>query len=930
MKPTRIDSANAAYVQGLFDLYLVNPSAIDETWRRFFEDGGAEGLLGAAGTGVQAGGPPSVGQLRAARAFGELVDAYRLHGHRAARLDPLGREPPGHPMLVPEFHGATEEEIAAVPAEFMGLSEHGRTTADVLEFLRRTYTGSIGYEFENLEDPESREWLREQIESGDHQQPLSAEEKRRLLARLTEVEALEQFIHKSYLGAKRFSIEGLDMMVPMLDLAIERAAAAGAREVVIGMAHRGRLNVLAHVLGVPYSRLIAKFEGKYAQTGGTGDVKYHLGAEGTYATASGDPLSVVLAPNPSHLEFIDAVVAGMARAKQTDRTGPGPKRNEASVLPIMIHGDAAFSGQGVVPETLNLANLKGYRVGGSLHIIANNQVGFTTDPSEGRSTDYASDLARGFDIPILHVNADDPEACLAVIRLALGYREQFHADVVVDLIGYRRFGHNEADEPAYTQPVMYRKISEHPTVRRIWIDQIVQANVLSADEAEALWRQKYDRLTEAQSEVKATGDFNSEPRETVEDDAADTPRQLETAVAADVLRSLDQELHRWPQDFSISPKLARQLERRSRVLEENGALDWAHAEALAFASLLCDGVPIRMSGQDSERGTFSQRHLVLHDVNNGAKYAPIQHLGRCAVPFEIYNSPLSELAVMGFEYGYTVVAPETLVLWEAQFGDFGNGAQVIIDQFISAGRAKWGQCSRLVLLLPHGYEGQGPEHSSARWERFLQMCAEDNMRVANCTTPAQYFHILRRQALVAARRPLILLTPKSLLRHPKASSKLEDLSNNGFQPVLDDATLGGDAEVQRVVLCSGKIYYDLLAHREQEATNQVALVRVEELYPFPADELRAVLERHADATQWIWTQEEPANMGAWQYIEPRLRSLAGPEVTVGYSGRPERASPAEGYASDHEAEEERIVTDALNVSGSARSKAGRGSAEKPG
>ena len=910
MKSPKVDSFNAPFVQALFDQYLQNPAAVDEEWRHFFANGGAQGLLGSEALQIQAVGSaaPTSAQLRAARAFGELVDAYRLHGHRAAQLDPLGNPPHGHPMLVPEFHGATEDEIESVPAEFMGLTAVGRNTGEILDFLKRTYTSTIGYEFEYLEDPDAREWLREQIEEGTHRQPLSAEEQRRLLARLTEVEAFEQFIHKSYLGAKRFSVEGTDMLVPMLDLAIERAATQGTREVVIGMAHRGRLNTLAHVLGVPYARLIAKFEGKFAHTGGTGDVKYHLGAEGTYATASGEPLSVVLAPNPSHLEFIDAVVAGMARAKQSDRSSHELRRDETSVLPIMIHGDAAFSGQGVVPETLNLAKLQGYRVGGALHIIANNQVGFTTNPSDARSTDYSSDIARGFDMPIFHVNADDAEACLAVIRLALAYRARFHSDVVVDLIGYRRFGHNEADEPAYTQPVMYHKITEHKPVRRIWAEQLVERGVIQQSDADAVWKQKYDALLEAQAEVKASGDVDVDGHNDEESPHAET-EVAETRVAEETLRSLDKELHRWPADFVVNPKLARQLEKRSRVLDENGSIEWAHAEALAFASLLCEGTPIRMTGQDSERGTFSHRHLVLHESKTGKKYAPMQHLARCTAPFEIYNSPLSELAVMGFEYGYSVVAPETLVLWEAQFGDFMNGAQVIIDQFIAAGRAKWGQTSRLTLLLPHGYEGQGPEHSSARLERFLQMCAEDNLRVGNLTTPAQYFHVLRRQARLRTRVPLVLMTPKSLLRHPKAVSRLNDLASGAFQPVLDDTI--NSADVQRVVLCTGKVYYDLLARREKDNA-QVAIVRVEELYPFPADQLKTALGRYTEAAEVLWVQEEPENMGAWRYLEPRLRSVVG-ERTVGYCGRPERASPAEGYASDHEVEQERIVRTALSV-----------------
>ena len=920
VKAIRFDTPNAAYVQALFDQYLQNPSSVDESWRRFFSEGGATGLLGAEAV-TSAAAAPSIAQLRAARAFGELVDAYRLHGHRAAQLDPLGRPPVGHPMLVPEFHGATAEEIAAVPAEFVGLAERARTAWEVLDFLRRTYTGTIGYEYEHLQDPEAREWLRAQIESGAHRQELSAEEKRKLLARLTEVEAFEQFLHKSYLGAKRFSIEGTDLMVPMLDLAIEHEAAAGAREVVIGMAHRGRLNVLAHVVGMPYARLIAKFEGKFAHTGGTGDVKYHLGADGTYATRSGEPLSVTLAPNPSHLEFIDPVVAGMARARQTDRKSAQLRRAENSVLAVLIHGDAAFSGQGVVPETLNLAQLDGYRIGGTLHIIANNQVGFTTDPDQARSTGYASDIARGFDIPIFHVNADEAEACLAVVRLALWYRDLFHADVVVDLIGYRRYGHNEADEPAYTQPVMYHQIAEHPAVRKIWSEQLVREGVISPQDADQIWRAKYDRLVEIQGEVKASGNDSEVEHETAEAQPESATRTIQTGVAADTLKQYDRELHTWPGDFTVNPKLARQLERRARILGDDGAIEWAHAEALAFASLLCEGVPIRMSGQDSQRGTFSQRHLVLHDLNSGRKYTPLQHLSARRAPFEIYNSPLSELAVMGFEYGYSVVANESLVLWEAQFGDFVNGAQVIIDQFIAAGRTKWGQHSRLVLLLPHGYEGQGPEHSNARPERFLQLSAENNMSVANCTTPAQYFHILRRQALLEIDRPLVLMTPKSLLRHPKATSRINDLAQGTFRPVLDDTVT--PADVQHVLLCSGKIYFDLMARREKEQTPGLAIVRVEELYPFPGDELRTVFQKYAETSDVVWVQEEPANMGGWSYMAPRLRELLADEVSLSYCGRPERASPAEGYASDHEAEQERIVAQALGAGAGKSSGAGQ-------
>jgi 2-oxoglutarate dehydrogenase E1 component len=914
------DTYNAAYVQAVYEQYLQNPGSVDEAWRRLFDsETGTRGLLGAEWRSAQNGsataappategaGTPSAAslvQLRAARAAGELVDAYRLHGHRAARLDPLGSEPPGHPVLSPDFHGISRDALNTVPSALID-DLPGETMAEVLEWLQQTYTGSIGYEFEHLEDPASREWLRQKIETDAHRQPLSPEEQKRLLGRLSEVEALEQFLHRAYLGAKRFSIEGTDMMVPMLDLAIERAATSGAAEVAIGMAHRGRLNVLAHVLGMPYADIIAKFEGIHAHTAGTGDVKYHLGAEGTYATASGEPLTVLLAPNPSHLEFVHAVIEGMTRAKQSDRTTAQLTQDLNLVVPIIIHGDAAFSGQGVVPETLNLARLKGYCTGGTLHIIANNQVGFTTNPSESRSTDYSSDIAKGFDIPVFHVNADDPEACLAAVRLAMMYREKFHGDVVIDLIGYRRYGHNEGDEPLYTQPVLYRKIGEHLSVRRLWGQRLAEAGVIGNDDVDSIWQQTYDRFVQEQDRVRNRGE---EAHEEEARDEGGSDDVVDTRVPGDLLTSLDRQIHTWPDGFTINNKLQRQLDKRRKNVPEGGALDWAHAETLAFATLLAEGTPVRMTGQDSERGTFSQRHLVLHHAEDDSRYTPLANLQEAQAPFEVHNSPLSELAVLGFEYGFSVVAPRTLVLWEAQFGDFVNGAQVIIDQFLSSGRAKWSQLSRLVLLLPHGYEGQGPEHSSARLERFLQLAAESNMRVANCTTPAQYFHLLRCQAKMEARRPLIVMTPKSLLRHPKATSTAAELSDGAFRKVLDDPQADVSA-VSRVVLCSGKVYYDLLAGREQAAVTDVALVRVELLYPWPEAEIQAVLQKYNGA-EIVWAQEEPHNMGAWSFVEPRLRQLG---VEPRYAGRPERASPAEGYAEMHENEQRRIVSEAITV-----------------
>jgi 2-oxoglutarate dehydrogenase E1 component len=925
--PNLFDSYNSGYAQEMFELWVHSPGSVDESWRRIFEAAegdGAQATPVAAvpestpATSATPAGAPTDAQLRAAMAAAEIVDAYRLHGHLAARLNPLGDDRAPAPSLDPEYHGIDAKDLESIPASALGFEHVGSTMADVLAWLKETYSGSVGYEYEHIADATRRHWLRDQIESGEHRQALSAERKRRLLNRLTEGEALEQFIHRAYLGAKRFSGEGNDMLIPILDVAVEHASTSGAREVLIGMSHRGRLNTLAHVLGMPYARIISEFEGHHRLTAGTGDVKYHLGFEGTYATSSGEPLTVSVAPNPSHLEFVNPVISGMVRAKQTDRTSPELKRNEDAALSIHIHGDAAFAGQGVVPETLNLAELRAYRIGGTVNIIVNNQVGFTTDPRDGRSTRYSSDLARGFDIPIFHVNADDPEACLAVARLALAYRARFHGDVLIDLLGYRRYGHNETDEPAYTQPQMYDTISKHPSVRKIWAERLVADGELTQADVDGLWNAAYQRLVDAQAEVKKAATDNGEkgaPRP--------EPRSevMDTAVSATRLTAFDRQLHSWPSGFTVHPKLARQLEKRSKVLSQNGALDWAHAEALAFASLIADGVPIRGSGQDMERGTFSQRHMVLHDAKTGETYAPLAHLQEARAPFEIYNSPLSELAVMGFEYGYSIAAPEALVLWEAQFGDFVNGAQVIIDQFISAGRAKWEQFSRLTLLLPHASEGQGPEHSSARPERFLQLAAEDNMRIANCSTPAQYFHLLRWQALAPDRRPLVLFTPKSLLRHPKAISRLEELTDGSFHPLIDDETASNPrGQISRVVLCTGKVYYDLIGNEARAAATDTAVVRVEMLYPFPTEQLAALLSSYPSLTEVLWAQEEPENDGVWRYAAPSIVAALADRAPLEYVGRPERASPAEGYASSHAQEQGRIAAAAFAPLGSKRGK----------
>jgi 2-oxoglutarate decarboxylase len=848
-----------------------------------------------------------------------LVKAFRMHGHLAAQLDPLGTEPIGDPALNPASLGLTPEIMAQIPSKALRIAVPGRTLAEALPRLQQTYCGTMAYEIEHISTHEERVWLREKIESGAYRKPLSKEDQLRLLQRLTEVEALERFLHKAYLGQKRFSIEGVDMLVPMLDQTIEHAAAAGGRDVVLGMAHRGRLNVLAHTVGRPYETIFAEFEGgrhveggQLTPEGGTGDVKYHHGADGVYVTPSGKAITVTLTPNPSHLEFVGPVVDGRARAKQTQRRGREPHHDGTLALPVIIHGDAAFAGQGVVAETLNLGSLTGYRTGGTLHIITNNQVGFTTDMEDARSTRYASDLAKGFDIPIIHVNADDPEACLSAVRLAMAYRDRFRQDMLIDLVGYRRHGHNEGDEPAYTQPVMYELIRKLPPVRERYAEALIAAGVVTKEETDKQGVATYQRLVDIQQSFKAsTGSgrpgIKEEPRRQVA-----AGQEVETAVPAEFLKSLNEQLLTWPEGFTVHPKLKKQLERRRTALGPEGGIDWAHAETLAIASLLTEGVPVRLTGQDTERGTFSQRHMVLHDANTGESWAPIRKLPDALAPIELHNSPLSELATLGFEYGYSAAAPEALVLWEAQFGDFINGGQVIVDQFLSSSFSKWGLTTRLTLLLPHGYEGQGPEHSSARLERFLQLAAEGNLRVANCTTPAQYFHLLRRQARRSRQRPLIVMTPKSLLRLPQASSRLEELSSGRFQPVLDDSWAAEHVgDISRIVLCSGKLYYDLLGEAEKMKSGRPAIIRVEQLYTFPWEEIRAVLGRYRRSSTLVWAQEEPRNMGAWRYLEPILRELLPKGAELEYVGRPDRASPAEGYPAAHAAEQSRIVREAL-------------------
>jgi multifunctional 2-oxoglutarate metabolism enzyme len=861
---------------------------------------------------------PSEEMLSHVQAATSLVKAHRTHGHLAARLDPLGSEPVGDPALEPATVGLTPDVMERIPAHILRIQVPGATLAEALPHLRETYCGTIAYEIEHISDHQQRVWLRNRIESGKYRRPLSPEEKKRVLSRLTDAEALETYIHRAFLGAKSFSIEGLDTLIPMLDETFGLAADAGVRDVFMGMAHRGRLNVLAHAVGRPYAEILAEFEGDKdldvvtaRPRGGTGDVKYHQGAAGTYRTDEGKEVNVALASNPSHLEYVDPVVEGRARAQQTERDEPIAKHFPRRALPVLIHGDAAFPGEGVVAETLNLEALDGYSTGGVLHIIANNQIGFTTEPEEARSTRYASDLAKGFDVPIVHVNADDPEACIAAVRLAMAYREEWRRGAVIDLIGYRRLGHNEADEPAYTQPRMYDVIKKHPPVRKIYADHLVAQGILPAEEPVRLLEAAKERLSEAHEQVKhqegpPTGELHLDRRDREETD---------TSYPVEELLELNRQVFSAPEGFNLHRKLAPQREKRAQVGADD-LVDWGQAEALAFATLLVQGRPLRLTGQDTARGTFSQRHLMLVDAKTGEHYAPIQHLEGAKASFEIHNSPLSEAGALGFEYGYGVQAPETLVMWEAQFGDFVNAAQVAVDQFIVSGLAKWGETSRLTLLLPHGYEGAGPEHSSAREERFLTLAAEGNIRVANVSSTAQYFHLLRRQALVEKIRPLIVFTPKSLLRNQRSFSSVRELAEGTLRRVIDDPTAAERREqVTRLLLCAGRIYYDITGHERYTGNEQVAVARVEVLYPFPRQEIVDLIASYPNLTEIIWVQEEPKNMGArrFMFTRNRERELVPEGVKLDYIGREYRASPGEGYPAAHSIEQNRIVSEALTV-----------------
>jgi 2-oxoglutarate dehydrogenase E1 component len=886
--------------------------------------------LGAPAAPAAVTAEPDEELLQAVQAATSLLKGYRTHGHLAARLDPLGAEPKGDPAIQPERLNLTPELMERIPASILRIGVPGETLLDALPRMREAYCGTIAYQFEHLSSHQQRTWLREMVETGAHRRPLDAEEKRRLLQRLIDVFEFERFLEKAYLGQKIFTIEGLDAVVPMLDELITLSYRGGAEEVVLGMAHRGRLSVLGHNLGRTVESILAEFEGsKQIEAvkavaaiphGGTGDVKYHYGHQGIYETSAGEKIAVRLYPNPSHLEFVDPVVVGAARYLQSRVDGPKLEHDPQRAVPVLLHGDAAFPGQGVVAETLNLQALRGYSTGGTIHIIQNNQVGFTTDPEDARSTPYAADMAKGFNVPIVHVNADDVEACSAAIRLAMAYRERWARDIVIDVIGYRRYGHNETDEPAYTQPAVAVKIKAHEPVSSLYAKQLVEEGVVSAEDVEREHAERRQEMSDALKELRRKmelGEYedpSSSTRVTGELDRSPSP-PVDTAVPAERLQELNEALLEVPESFTIHRKLRKPLAKRIDALKEGG-IEFGHAEALAFATLLTEGTHVRLTGQDTERGTFSHRHLVLHDEKTGLPYCPMQNLAAAKAPFELYNSPLSEVACMGFEYGYSAADPEALVLWEAQYGDFANAGQVIVDTFIASGEAKWGQTSRLTLLLPHGYEGSGPEHSSARIERFLALGAEGNIRIANPSTAAQYFHLLRRQALIRKPRPLVVFTPKGLLRLARAAASPEELTDGHFHYILDDPTAEARREkVERLVLCSGKLYFDIDASDRRQQAENVAIARVELLYPFARDQLSELIGSYPNLSEVVWTQEEPRNMGAWKVMSRRLPDILPAGVELGYVGRPTRASPGEGYSAAHGREQERIVLTALTTEG---------------
>lgn len=927
---------NLGYVMEMYERYVEGQEDIDPELKQLFDEWGEPSLNDQTEQAVKhadisfqmPNNPDMYSKIVAAV---KLADNIRTYGHLAADINPLSNAGKETGRIDAASYDLTEADLKQVPPSLIAPNAPSnlKDGLEAIEHLKMVYTHRIAFEYHQVHDIEEKNWLQNQIESEGFYPDLTKEQRIELLKRFAQVEGFEKFIHRTFVGQKRFSIEGLDALVPLMDEVIRSSVSTGTKTINIGMAHRGRLNVLAHILEKPYKMIFSEFqntpnkdlipsEGSIGITyGWTGDVKYHLGADRRFTFDNDAKARITLANNPSHLEVVGPVLDGYTRAAQENRTKPGyPTQDVTSSLAICVHGDAAFPGEGIVQEMLNMGQLEGYATGGTVHIIANNMIGFTTESRDSRSTKYASDIAKGFEIPIVHVNADDPESVLAAAILATKYREKFHKDFVIDLIGYRRYGHNETDDPMVTNPMMYTVVSKHPTVKDMYARRLVDKGLLTEDGAKAIddeiqsqLQAEYDAVYNAEKDVETSNN----PPESI---MGEIDVELEKSTKEQLI-SINDELLTWPEQFHVLSKLSRILKRREAVANGEAKIDWAHAESLAFATILQNGTPIRFTGQDSQRGTFAHRHLVLHDEKTGEEFIPMHHVSDAKASFTVHNSPLTEAAVVGFEYGYNVFAPETLVLWEAQFGDFANMAQVYFDQFISSGRAKWGQASGLVMLLPHGYEGQGPEHSSGRVERFLQSSAEHNWTVANLSKASQYFHLLRRQAASLQQenvRPLVIMTPKSLLRHPLAAADVNELAEGKFEPLLEQEGLGTKTDqVTRLVLSTGKVSIDLEENlKDINDLDWLHLARVEELYPFPKQELAELVERYPHLEEILWVQEEPKNMGAWMHVERYLRRIAGHKIDVRYVGRRRRSSPSEGDPTAHRKEQTRIIQTALS------------------
>ncbi|HEY3663800.1 MAG TPA: 2-oxoglutarate dehydrogenase E1 component [Chthoniobacterales bacterium] len=917
MRPTFATRGNLDLLDEQYRRWESDPDSVDATWRAFFE-GFELGNTPYRNGAVAAVAPPRTGTEEAplqTRVDG-LVYAYRTLGHTIAWVNPLADQRPENPLLTLRELGFSEKDLDLQVSSKFFLNNKKMTLRAMIAALEEIYADTIGTEFQHIQNPRVRNWVRDRIESRPAKHQASVQVEIALLRLLLESEAFEVFLHTRYVGQKRFSLQGAESLMVILDTILHRCPGDGIEEICMGMAHRGRLNVLANFLQKSLEVIFTEFSTNFIPdlVAGDGDVKYHLGYRTVRKLASGAEIEIRLAANPSHLEAIDPVVEGLARARQRIR---GDTEFRRKVLPLLVHGDAAFAGQGIVAETLNLSQLHGYSTGGTVHIVVNNQIGFTTLPEDARSSMYATDIAKMIEVPIFHVNGDDPIAVRFVTETALDFRQEFGRDVIIDMYCYRRYGHNEGDEPLFTQPDLYAKIAKRPSVAQLYKQELIETGVLSAAAAKNLEEELQGRLERALEEVKALENAPVEQRDRFKESTAVfqckySGKSGRTAITPEMLQQIVAGLTRVPEGFNVLPKVKRiTIDRQRQVFEAGGPYDWGFAEALAFGSLLLEGVPVRLSGQDSRRGTFSQRHAFLYDAKTGKPYLPLLHLGPNQARICIYNSLLSEAAVLGFDYGYSLDYPNMLCLWEAQFGDFANGAQTIIDQFIVSAESKWQRPSGIVLLLPHGYEGQGPEHSSARLERFLQACAEDNIQVCNLTTAAQYFHVLRRQMKRDFIKPLIIMTPKSLLRSEAASSRTPDFTEGSFSEILGAPEVGPADKIERVILCSGKIYYDLLNYRESEKITTAALVRLEQLYPLDEDKLRSILQPLAKAKKIVWCQEESQNMGAWTYVEPRLRALLGQEIA--YAGRNASASPAVGALAVHKREQACVIAEAFSI-----------------